>query len=68
MLVGMRKKGGGFWWVLLLDCETYGNGIFCYYFVVVGVWMAWLMFKDSGGYQYRGKKCDGFPSLYLHYL
>lgn len=27
--------------------------------------MAWLMFKDSGNYQYRGKKCDGFPSFSL---
>ena len=24
--------------------------------------MAWLMFKDSGSYQHRGKKCEGFSS------
>lgn len=25
--------------------------------------MSWLLFKDSGSYQHRGKKCDGFPSI-----
>ena len=30
--------------------------------------MAWFMFKDSESYQYKGKKCDGFPSLFLLYL